>query len=419
LELAQAYHLVLVIGFWSGDGRKMELSEAFLNPAITMQRRANRFRRHHYQFPAIDPDDEGEILERKWRDWLELESWKRLVHHTAIGDAMHSLAFLVSPAIAFSELVLPLPDPQDVWQAPTALAWKNVYLSKLALDSTRRPSMHDCLVDTSNIMRYAALLNDRFLVMGVIGNVWRRIWDYRQEASLFRNRGMPTASHLNKADELRELVRQIRFGEDLSKPTNVIALLFLEITSMHMYLSLDDVQLFAGMEGPEEARSVYPELVDWSHTSSSREAIWHAGQVLRIAKACPKATLHAICAIAVYQASIAFWTYGLMLRDATHFIHDADASETRYIWLDEPETIDKENFIHHNSGLPVIRGLHNPSDPSSPPIAGLNQPVHVMDVIIHIFRSNWDVVGLVTPVLVENLINLLAGLRVAAENAVS
>jgi hypothetical protein len=42
-----------------------------------------------------------------------------------------------------------------------------------------------------------------------------------------------------------------------------------------------------------------------------------------------------------------------------------------------------------------------------------------MDVIIHIFRSNWDVVGLVTPVLVENLINLLAGLRVAAENAVS
>jgi hypothetical protein len=406
------------MGFWSGDGRKTELAEAFFNPYITMQRRANRFRKYHYLFPAVTQADEGEILERKWRNWIESESWKRLVHLTAIADAMQSLIFFTTPLIAYSELILPLPDTQDLWLAANASAWKSIYLSKLAVNSSRRPSLHDCLIDTSNLTRYGSLLNDRFLTMGMIGNVWRKVWDYRQECSLFKNKRQSTTSLLNKADELHGLIRDVRFWEDLTKPTNVIALVFLEIICVHVHMSLDDVQLFAGIEGPDEARRVYPELVDWSRTQSSREAIWHAGQVVRIAKACPKATLHAICAVAVYQAALAFWTYGMLLKHSVVPERISQSSLANFVWLDELETGDKDRFIRHNSGQPAIRGLHDPHDPDSPSMASLSQPALVMDVIIHIFRSNWDVPDIVTPVLVENLINLMAGLQSATKKFV-
>jgi hypothetical protein len=363
----------------------------------------------------VTQEDVGEDLQRKWQEWLEAEAWKRLVHHTAIGDSMKSLVFLTPPLIAYSELVLPIPDSQGLWYAANALTWKNIYLSQATLVSFRLPSLHDCLIDPTNITTYGHLLNDRFLIMGIIANVWRKVWDYRQDCSLFKGDRQPTASLLAKAGELRNLIQDIRFGEDLSKPNNVIALLFLEIITLHLHMSLDDVQLFAGIEGPDEARRVYPELVNWSMTQSSREAIWHAGQVVRIAKAGPKATLNAICAVAVYQAALAFWTYGLMLSDIAHSEHSANAHTTGFVWLDEGETVQKERFIQQNIGQPVVRGLHDPSDSNTPPVAALNQPVLVMDVIIHIFRSNWDVPGIATPVLVDNLISLLCGLRAAAE----
>ena len=63
--------------------------------------------------------------------------------------------------------------------------------------------------------------------------------------------------------------------------TNVVIVLELMLT--HLNASLEDMQLFAGIEGQEEARRAYPALQEWVTTNSAREALWHAGQVLRAA----------------------------------------------------------------------------------------------------------------------------------------
>jgi hypothetical protein len=410
---------MLVIGFWSGDGRKTELCEAFMYPAITMQRRANRFRRYKYTFPAVSPDDEGEVLEQKWRAWIESEQWKRLVHHTSIGDAMNSLLFLAPPLITYSEVVLPIPDSQQLWSATNASDWKYLYLSQMPAAPDRLPSLHDCMIDITNVPKYARLLNDRFMIMGIIGNIWRKVWEYRQDYTLLKDRQRPGSSSMAKENEVLQLIRNIRFGEDLSKPNNITSLLFLEIVTVHVHMSFDDVQLFTGLEGVDEARRIYPELVNWSQTSSARQAIWHAGQVLRIAKNGPKSTLIAISAVAVYQAALAFWTYGLMLHDAVHSRHNSTSQDpTIYIWLDELETDEKNRFIEQNIGIPVIRGLYDANNPLSPPVATLDHPARVMDIILHVFRENWNLPGVAVPVLVENLIKLLTGLRAAAEKFV-
>jgi hypothetical protein len=388
-------------------------------PAITMQRRANRFRRYKYPFPAVSPADEGEELERKWRAWIESEQWKRLVHHTSIGDAMNSLLFLAPTLISYSEIVLPIPDSQELWSLTNAKDWKKLYLLQLPTSIDRLPSLHDCMIDISYVSTYGHLLNDRFMIMGIIGNIWRKVWEYRQDCTLYKEQRQKSASLLTKENEIHQLIRNIRFGEDLTKPNNITSLLFLEIVTVHVHMSLDDVQLFTGLEGVEEARRIYPELVNWSQTPSSRQAIWHAGQVLRIAKNGPKSTLNAIGAVAVYHSALAFWTYGLMLRDPAHSARNSATYNHRYIWLDELETDEKHQFIEHATGQPVIRGLHDANNPqASPPPATLDQPARVLDVIIHVFRENWNVPGVAMPVLVENLIKLMTGLRAAAEKFV-
>ena len=384
-----------------------------------MQRRANRYRRYKYPFPAVLATDEGDELEAKWRAWIQSEQWKRLVHHTSIGDAMNSLLFLAPPLMSYSEVVLPIPDSQQLWSLPTAAEWKYMYISYMPGTSERLPSLHDCMIDITNVPTYGHLLNDRFMIMGIIGNIWRKVWEYRQDSTLYKDKKQRSAALMTKENEVQQLIRNIRFGEDLSKKNNITSLLFLEIVTVHVHMSLDDVQLFTGLEGVEEARRIYPDLVTWSQTPSSRQAIWHAGQVLRIAKNGPKSTLIAISAVAVYQSALAFWTYGLMLRDAVHTQRAATSQyASTYVWLDELENEDKNRFIEHSAGTPVIRGLHDGNNPNSPPPATLDQPARVLDVILHVFRENWNVPGVAMPVLVENLIKLMTGLRAAAEKFV-
>ena len=73
----------------------------------------------------------------------------------------------------------------------------------------------------------------------------------------------------------------------------------------------------------EEARRVYPALVQWTKTHKARQALWHAGQVIRSARNLRQGLICDFAAIAVYQASLAFWCYGIITR-ATEQVALAD-----------------------------------------------------------------------------------------------
>ncbi len=77
LRTSQTYALNIDIGIWSGNRRKTEIAESFSQPLVTMLRRALRFRRSLYANIVPHAEDTGEVLERKWHDWIEQESFKR------------------------------------------------------------------------------------------------------------------------------------------------------------------------------------------------------------------------------------------------------------------------------------------------------------------------------------------------------
>jgi len=81
---------------------------------------------------------------------------------------------------------------------------------------------------------------------------------------------------------------------------------------MSLHVSLDDIQLFAGRAGEDEARRIYPQVRAWTQDSESRKAVWHAGQVFHYAKKFEKTRLRDFYAVAMYHATLVLWVWGMV-----------------------------------------------------------------------------------------------------------
>jgi hypothetical protein len=64
--------------------------------------------------------------------------------------------------------------------------------------------------------------------------------------------------------------------------------MILNVLLMNLHVSIDDLQLFAGREGEEQAKKIYPTLQQWVEGRDARQTLWHAGQVLREAMLFPR-----------------------------------------------------------------------------------------------------------------------------------
>lgn len=86
---------------------------------------------------------------------------------------------------------------------------------------------------------------------------------------------------------------------------------------MKLHVSLDDIQLFTGRAGEEEARKVYPLIRAWTEESESRTAVWHAGQLFRVARSFEKTRLRDFYAVAVHHAALTLWVYGMVVSNTS------------------------------------------------------------------------------------------------------
>jgi hypothetical protein len=81
---------------------------------------------------------------------------------------------------------------------------------------------------------------------------------------------------------------------------------------MSLYVSLEDVQLLAGKYGEDEARRILPTLSLWAQDQDSRQAIWHAGQIIKSARSMADGMLRCASAVIVYHAGLVLWAYSIM-----------------------------------------------------------------------------------------------------------
>lgn len=95
-----------------------EMAHIFHGAIITLMRRGSSYTSDR------DTSPESSSLEKAWRTWIDRELGLRAAFFAFIMDAQHASIFGHTPALSVSDLRLPLPCPDRLWDATTASRWK-------------------------------------------------------------------------------------------------------------------------------------------------------------------------------------------------------------------------------------------------------------------------------------------------------
>ena len=302
-----------------------------------MLRRNGRFRQAIYPATAPEANDTAATTENKWRAWVEEESYKRcvcrditttgtdisrLAIHMLIRDAQTSLSLLTPPLISYAEFSVTMPAPRILWDAKTSQEWKNLFLTTYTQPSISLPSLRTFMNDVCSISDFQTLIDVQVSTLSILSGLWSLSWQYREWKSVLqfpastqsRNSALITNSFYQ---EILHILGHFEVAmSDLPGDMQPIISILYQQQLMNLHVSLEEVQLLAGKAGEKEARRVLPLLITWAQSQESRQAVWHAGQILRVVKESSATGLEGSSAVAVYHASLVFWAYSIVSKSS-------------------------------------------------------------------------------------------------------
>ncbi|KAF4950878.1 hypothetical protein FSARC_13078 [Fusarium sarcochroum] len=387
----QTFVLEIEMGLWSGIKRKMEIAESQRQMPFTMLRRSGRFGKvcQSAAFPL--PEDTGESLKNKWLAWIEQESYNRMAYHSYIMDTQVSISMLTCPLISFSELKAPLPESKDLWLAADAEIWKSIYLRKERQQS--RISLSDYFrgsaeIDNSYDVPFCQLI--------ILSGIWGMVWQCLQTIAVLDKPSHSDPALTLRQQEILQSLHQLRVNmpEEETVWQDGPAGMLYELVNMHLHMPFEEVELFAGKGDQNDARRALPLLSDWINSPESRKAIWHAGQLFKVAEKFGPARLRGFYTIALYQANLAMWAYAVVSR-----VNGTDKDDSRFISRGPPSAAAIQSCVSQDNDVPI---------------SVMDQEA-VVDHVLSILGANFSHCEAVPP-LVENLQQLLDKLGRAATN---
>ncbi|KAI1020418.1 hypothetical protein LB503_006219 [Fusarium chuoi] len=248
------------MGIWSGLPRKVEIAESFFNPVLTMMRRDGKFKRSVYS-QSKTMQSPGLVSREEWFQWVEDESFKRLAFRMLSHDANTSAALLVSPSISYAEILLPFPEHADLWTAASPEQWNSLKASR----RQDEPLFVADVIDDPDILNNHTDSVDIYVaIMAVLSCTWTMCWEYLQISSLQRSRPRRWNTLVTemRKDELLKLLGHLKLSLSADTSADPEIQMRLELALLHLHMPFEDIQIFAGMEGPERARAVYPTVRD-------------------------------------------------------------------------------------------------------------------------------------------------------------
>ncbi|KAL4797787.1 hypothetical protein BDV19DRAFT_37991 [Aspergillus venezuelensis] len=417
LQYFQASLMWLDIGVFCGYKRKMQIAESNLQPVCTALRRAGTFDRSFYS--PIQPTERltgDESLDALWLRWVRQESLIRLVYHLFEHDVEAAAAMNRPGLISYTELTLPFPSSRELWLAPSAFAWKQLWEKNYSQNSRSDLSLRLLLADISSLNHLPENVDKGVVNSALLHGLMSQVLLFRQQASL-------TDTYLNDSHAVTRLWLQSRQDDLLLSLQTAVdnmdnlppnAVLFSEFAMMHLHVNFASVQRFAGQFGESEARREYPNLRNWSLTKEARLCVWHAGQVLRAARMILPFQLRGFDNLAIYHAILVLWVFGLLRCGETQHEHVASLSSANpgpYLRLDEAKCQPIKAFINRDIGQPGLTLHSNGADGERlATFCPLTSPRLVMEVGRRVLKSNFPGAVDHLPPLVENLHNLLSDL---------
>lgn len=456
LGYLQTCLLVLKIGLWSGNSRKIEIAESFQQPVITMLRRRCKFSFSEYPGVSVATEDEGATLDEKWMSWVRQESYKRLVLELLRLNVQTSISLRVVPLISYSELSLGLPYSTELWTASNANEWKALLLgtaNQYGTATVPAPRLSDCIMNMDLLDHGSGMYDRDESCAAFLHCLWGLVWEF-QRLSLLRLNSNPRYwdDGLIISSRYQELMKILgNFRISYSHQST----LMLDLILMHLHCPIEDIQVFCGSGGrnqevdPIETANqgggpnrgyaglqdhhIEQSIAQWAGNRRGRQAIWHAGQVLRAARALPLGQLRDFTGIAVYHASLTLLAYGSIRSHTTGTAHMPTASteepalkavyadesmisniptnyqEPATILLDGKESLEVTKYIELEWGSPAI---HRP--PEIKPEVLFGNRNRLIDLFVATLRQNAGAQSNASSPLIQNLVVLLERLKEAA-----
>lgn len=352
----------------------------------------------------------------------------RLSIHLFLHDTRASVALQKNPLISFTEISFSLPASRTLFLAASAAEWKSKYMEQRASPKRPLPRLIDAMHNLSMLENLYEEADINLCYTTLVNGFWGQVWAFR-ESSKFHDidENGDSVHRLWLLTQQRETYREVESFRDklLALPNQHPELIVtIELFSMILYVSPEELQRFAGKAGEESASHALVTLERWSATDNSRRAVWHAAQVFRWAALIPATELRDFYAIAVYFASITMWAYAHLLSSASRNLSEQskaarplhDPLDGRsFVILNGPETHETRAFIMGSSSTPALMPLTpcltlRTSGPHSDAFVILSDPNSALKMACDLFRSNFPVIAEPLPPLVENMGNLMRDL---------
>jgi len=346
---------------------------------------------------------------------------------------------LCNPSMSYAELTLPLPCSKELWFARTAEEFKISYLEAGVTAGKRAPSLVDLLRDINLLSMNHGQLDVQFAISVYLHGFWSLIWEYRQLNTVYRPTaqspsfvGNPNVTLTSRRQELDRSLHTFQLVTfDWHEMLSAQEAMVFHLLLMNLNVSLDDLQLFSGKEGEVQARRIYPTLKHWSVSPEARQALWHAGQILRQGKLFPPGHLKDFYAVAVHHAALCLWTYGVVTKASSPGQHQYPQQHQQQqpplAYGEEMVFLDGEGAPHipphvqryltFGQGRAAIQGPDHTARNTSalpPAVALLSDPRCCMEVAQEVLKANFVTGQESLPPISENIIHLLKRLGNAA-----
>lgn len=386
LEILQALYLQLDIAFFSAVNRKIELAEAISMVGVTCLRRAKQLcksRDSNFNFAQQESQSD---MEKTWSRWIELESMRRLIYFAYTLDAQISMLRNINTNLSFAEMETPLPCSPSLWHADSAVKWKTAYSVAIQASPGVMPSLSELMCRMSLVGTSSEVIDRPFADMALLGGLWTLIREHRQLSLRSSEMNYWNSFVLaSRHAELSAALRKFKVEVEESRSSSPQIWILQEVLSMHLHVSIDQLHAYAGRGSKEDAYAAKNYVSRWFQDEHSREAVWHAGQVCKAAKDMAPRTMGDTYVVALFQAAVVLWVYGVMSqrRDVNPHNNPGSNRDAVQIVLDGEETTDLVKFIRHGRGDPGLMGADRV-------FTHVADPASLTDVVRNVITENWD-----------------------------
>ena len=313
--------------------------------------------------------------------------------------------------MSLSDYCPSVPQPRDLWLARDHAEWSRIYLVQQH-NCNYVPRIMDLFVSIPSIPVITESLDSGLAMKVSFHLIGGLITEYQlsaQQPHAMSQDGPD--STLSRKRELKTVITKFDHVFSSHICAANIGCFIVSYLSMTLNVSIKNIETLAGKAGEQESRDMYKIMKDWPETVEAREAIWHAGQVLRLFKLLDRLTSFQI--IMVYHAGLVLFAYSILSRVRGRVPVPVAYTDSA-VCLNDVSSSDAGEFIRNGCSQPMLRSDFRGTQRVTTPLLTTEDAVEIISEVV--LNRSYNCEGL-SPRLVHGLVNLLKDLASAIQVA--